>query len=200
MQKVAYIFLIMLAGASLCWCIYRDIHIERQYTGDLRNRIAGARLQKDGISPYFYKWKSADGLRYYDPQNFDTLKVSNITATPFLHQLLYPIADFPQRKISRIWMVIEYILFFLIATISLSFVKKTIQQSAVITTASVFLYTTAWTGHIAAGQIYLLIPFLSLVFYYCIRKNEKILFAALAGVSAAMLVLIRPTAVLFLLP
>lgn len=200
MQKVAYIFLIMLAGASLCWCIYRDIHIERQYTGDLRNRIAGARLQKDGISPYFYKWKSTDGLRYYDPQNFDTLKVSNITATPFLHQLLYPIADFPQRKISRIWMVIEYILFFLIATISLSFVKKTIQQSAVITTASVFLYTTAWTGHIAAGQIYLLIPFLSLLFYYCICKNEKILFAALAGVSAAMLLLIRPTAVLFLLP
>src|ERR1044071_6281791 len=100
--------LLFLSVCAIAYCVWRDIQLEKQYTGDLRNRVVGARLQKDGRLPYFYKWAPQDGLRYYDPQNFDTLKVSNITATPFLHQLLYPIADKPQRTISGVWLGVEY--------------------------------------------------------------------------------------------
>ena len=200
MQKTIYTALIILSIINIGWCIYRDIQIEKQYTGDLRNRIVGARLQKDGIPPYFHKWEKGDGLRYYDPQNFDTLKVSNITATPFLHQLFYPLADLPQRKISKIWLGIEYLVLLAAVIIFFSFAKNNKRKIAIVLVTALFLYTSAWTNSIAAGQIYLLIPFFALLFYYCIVRKEKIIFAAFAGINAAILLLIRPTAIFFLLP
>ena len=119
MQKLILILFSLLTTGSVCWCIYRDIQIEKEYTGDLRNRIVGARLQKDGHPPYFYKWKNTENLRYYDPQNFDALKVSNITATPFFHQLLYPLADLEQRTISKIWLSVEYLMLFIMTAIEI---------------------------------------------------------------------------------
>jgi hypothetical protein len=199
-RKLIPILFLILSVGSFSWCIYRDIQIEKGYTGDLRNRIAGARLQKDGRPPYFYKWKNGESLRYYDPQNFDSLKVSNITATPFFHQLLYPVADLQQRTISKIWLAIEYLMLFIMTAIAFSFGKNIHQKTAVIITAAIFLYTNAWTGHIAAGQFYLSVPFLALLFYYFINKDQKLLHALLAGTCAAALLLIRPNAILFFLP
>ena len=43
--------LIILACLALCWCIYRDIQLDKQMPDDLRNRVVGARLQMDGHSP-----------------------------------------------------------------------------------------------------------------------------------------------------
>ena len=200
MPRIINIFLIILSVSGIGWCVYRDVRIEKQYTGDLRNRIVGARLQKDGVPPYFYKWKHADGLRYYDPQNFDTLKVSNITATPFLHQLFYPLAGLQQRNISKTWFAIEYLLLLVMGLISFSYAKNIQQNLAVVLTTTFFLYTAAWTSLIAAGQIYLLIPFFALLFYYCVNRKKEISFAVFAGVNAAILLLIRPTAIFFLLP
>lgn len=199
MQRLIYFILIIASLCSVSWCIYRDIKIEKQYTGDLRNRIVGARLQKDGIAPYFYKWKKGDSTRYYDPNNFDTLKVSNITATPFLHQLFYPIADLSQRKISKIWLAVEYLLLGLMVILAFSLAKTTQQRLAVIITVSLFLLTQAWKGQVSVGQVYLLIPFFSLFFFYSVTKNHKI-FAPIAGISAALLLLIRPNTIFFLLP
>lgn len=200
MQKTIFISAIILAVCSAGWCIYRDIQIEKQYTGDLRNRIVGARLQKDGIPPYFYKWKKADGLRYYDPQNFDTLKVSNITATPFFHELLYPLAELPQRTISKAWLLIEYILFFLITILFIYLTKNKQQKFAVIITALFFLYLNAWKSHIAAGQIYLVFTFFFTLFFFFIRKKNDYMRAILTGICAAILFLIRPNTIFFLLP
>lgn len=200
MQKSMFIVAIVLAGCSLCWCIYRDIQIEKEYTGDLRNRIVGARLQKDGIPPYFYKWKKSDGIRYYDPQNFDTLKVSNITATPFFHQLLYPLAGLPQRSVSRIWLLIEYTILIVMVILFVMSTKNNQQKSAVIGTALLFLCSNAWKSHIAAGQIYLLFNFFMVLFYFFIRKKKNYLYGITAGLCAAILFLIRPNTVFFFLP
>lgn len=200
MQKQIFILFIFLAVCSLSWCIYRDIQIEKQYPGDLRNRVVGSRLQKDGQAPYFYKWKKHDGLRYFDPQNFDTLKVSNITASPFFHQLLYPIADQSQRTISKIWLCIEYLMLFIMIAIALSFTKNPTQKFAVIIAAALFLYTNAWTGHIASGQLYLAIPFVAMLFYYLISNRANLIYAILAGLCAASLILIRPTTLIFFAP
>jgi hypothetical protein len=194
------IILILLFAGSLSWCIYRDIRIEKEYTGDLRNRIAGARLQKDGRPPYFYKWNKEDGLRYYDPQNFDTLKVSNITATPFFHQLLYPLADLEQRTISKIWLAAEYLFLFIMAAIAFSLCRSTAQQAAVAIVTGIFLFTNAWTGHVAAGQLYITIPFFVMLFYYFLNHGKGIGFAVAAGTCAAFLLLIRPNTLVFLLP
>ena len=105
--KKHYIAISFFLAAVFSFCIWRDIQIEKQYTGDLRNRIVGARLQKDGKPPYFYKWRPQDGLRYYDPIKLDTTYANAITASPFFHHLLFPIADLQQREISQIWLAVQ---------------------------------------------------------------------------------------------
>ena len=90
----------------------RDIRYSGEYMGDLRNRVVGARIIEDGGSPYFYKWKPGDPLRYYDPQAFDIYIPSISTSTPFLHRLLIPLAGLPFATIMRVWMGVLYLLYF----------------------------------------------------------------------------------------
>ncbi len=204
LNKPAWTTLIIFCIAVLGWSIYRDIQFEQQYPGDLRNRIVGARLEKDHASPYFYTWKLTDPMRYYDPSNVDLainpLHVSNITATPFYHHLLAPIADLPQRTISRTWLLIEYLLLAVCAGIAFSLASNRPQKAMVLLTTALFLLTEAWKMHIANGQAYLFIPFLALLFYFFFRNRENLLYAAAAGLCAIVLVLIRPNSIIFFLP
>lgn len=200
MPKTNRIVLLIISICALAFCIWRDIQLEKQYPGDLRNRIVGARLQKDGQLPYFYKWKPQDSLRYYDPQNFDSLKVSNITATPFFHQLLYPLAEKPQRSVSAIWLVLEYAMLLLTIAFAFSFTKKTNQRSVITVITILFLLSSGWKAHIAAGQYYIAIPSLFMLFYYFISRRKYMFHAVMAGIITGVVLLIRPNALLFFLP
>lgn len=190
----------LVAVLCLGWTVYRDVQIEKIYPSDLRNRVVASRLQKDGKLPYFYKWKPEDGIRYYDPQNFDTLKVSTSTASPFFHELMYPIVELEQRTISRLWVFIQYVLLVIMAGVSIRLAKAKLQKASVIALGTAFLFTEAWINLIAPGQNYLFIPFFALLFYYFLQKKDSLLFAFLAGISAVSLVLIRPNTVLFFVP
>jgi hypothetical protein len=192
--------IIVLLIATVVFCFLRDMQHEKQYTSDLRNRVVGARLEKDGLLPYFYKWKPENNLRYYDPANFDSFKVSNITATPFFHQLLYPLAELPQRTISVIWLYIQYLLFIGCIVMALLLCKNKSQQLITVVVAVGFLFSDAWILHIANGQIYILVPFIGILFYLCFKNNSKLLYALVAGISAAVLLFIRPTCMFFFLP
>lgn len=198
--KLNLLLLTIVTGVGLFLCIRRDVQLEKLYTGDLRNRVVGARLQKDGKLPYFYKWNPADSTRYYDPQNFDSFKVANITATPFTHQLMAPIADWPQRSISKAWLVGEYVLFAAIVLMALTLTKTPAQRWSVILLALIFACTSAWKGHVAAGQYYLIIPALCMAFYCLVSRQQSLLNVFLAGLVAVLLVLIRPNTILFFLP
>lgn len=178
----------------------RDLIYEKDYTGDLRNRVVGARLIADGKSPYFYKWRVADSTRYYDPNSFGDGKVSNITATPFFHQLLIPISGLPQSTISKIWLWTEYIMLLLIVLIMLSFCNSNVQKTVVIFTASAFLFTEAWKDHVFTGQMYLVIAFLSSLFIYLFYKAKNNFTYFICGIAAASLILIRLNFIVFFLP
>ena len=201
-MKRIVLFALLLVGivSSLCWSVYRDIQIEKLYPSDLPNRVVGSRLQKDGKMPYFYKWKSADGLRYYNPQNFDTLKVSTSTASPFFHQLLYPIADMEQRTISRFWLFLQYVLLFIMTGIALTLTVTAGQKVAVLAIATSFLFTEAWIKVVETGQLYLFIPFLAICCYFFLQKKKYTATAFMAGLLAVSLVLIRPNTALMFLP
>ena len=198
--KYQHFAIFMLLAIVFSFCIHRDMQIEKQYTGDLRNRIVGARLQKDGKPPYFYKWRPQDGLRYYDPIKLDTTYANAITASPFFHHLLFPIADMQQRDISRIWLAVQYILFVLCMLIAFSFTKNNIQQWTVAFMAALFPFAQAWLTMIAYGQIYIVFPFLAFAFVSFFQRKDNLLFSCLAGLAAAVLFLSRPTTVLFFLP
>jgi hypothetical protein len=199
LKKVLLFIIIISSALSLCWSIYRDIQIEKLYTIDLRNRVVGARLQKDGKLPYFYKWNPADGVRYYDPLN-NHIEVTSITASPFFHDLLYPIADAPQRSLSRFWLVLQYVFLATIVCVALSMARSFEQKTFIWAIATAFLLTAAWKAHIHSGQLYIFIPFLYAVFYLFLKKSKPAATALVAGLCAISLVLIRPNTIFLFLP
>lgn len=185
---------------TLCWSVYTAIQYEKIFPDDLRNRIVGARLQKDGKMPYFYKWRTGDGIRYYNPQNFNSLKVSTSTASPFFHQLLYPIANMDQRTITRLWVYLQYLLLLIITALALMLSVTATQKIMVLAAAMAFLHTKAWIIFIASGQLYLFIPCIAMLFYFFIHKGHGLIAAFLTGLFVISLVLIRPNTVFMFLP
>ncbi|MBS1666953.1 MAG: DUF2029 domain-containing protein [Bacteroidetes bacterium] len=187
--------------AVLAIMIYRDIGVTKQNPRDLRNRVVGARLIKDGKSPYFYKWKTGDGMRYYDSVDFNNLKVSLvITASPFYLQCFSAMAEWPESRIAQYWLWIEYILFVIIVSIALVTADSTKSRYLVLIIGIAFLLTEAWKVHVFVGQNYLVIPFLAMLFYFAVEKSKGMAAAFLAGLLAISLVMIRPNTILFFLP
>ncbi len=198
-KSIHFIFLIACA-IVLAYTVYRDIRYGKDFSYDLRNRVVAARLEKDGRLPYFYKWQTKDGIRYYDPQNFDSLAVSNITASPFFHQLLYPFAGWDEQKFNGWWLFFEYGMLLLMTGMAFSVAETYGQRGAVLAITCLFLLTDAWKYHVFRGQNYICIPFFAMACYFFIRKQPTVFRALMAGTMAAVLVGIRPNAVLFFVP
>lgn len=193
----------LLAGALaviLLVAIRRDIGYEKTFTGDLRNRVTGARLVKDGRSPYFYKWAPGDGLRYYDPANFDRMRPSNMTSTPLLYHLLSPLVDLPEAEISKVWLGIEYLILIGLAVFAFLRAPTVLDKQAVLLTAGLMLLTNGWKSHISVGQTYLCIPLFAMLFLVFWRKETLPAWGFAAGVAAVCLVTIRPNTLLFFVP
>jgi len=198
--RFAWISIICLGLPLFVFALLRDIHYTKEYPGDLRNRIVGARMIGDGHSPYFYKWKEGDGLRYYDPDNFDTLKPSVMTSTPFMHRLLSPIANRPQAQIAQYWLVLEYLLLAGMTVFAFYRARPGGQRRAVMAVALLFLLTNAWKCQVSHGQYYLLIATFGMLFYASLQHQKSVGWALTGGLAAACTVLIRPYAILFFIP
>ncbi|HXB29554.1 MAG TPA: hypothetical protein VNW49_07030 [Puia sp.] len=199
--KIIIILNVILLLVLLSHSIYRDINLEKQYTADLRNRIVGARLQKDRKLPYNYYFQSADGLRYFDIQNInsDSSAASNATASPFFHQLLLPICELQQATISKIWLWLQYFLLacmiFMISAMSSDAKEKLL----VLNLGIIFTSTEAWKSLIKSGQLYLVVAFLICCIISGLMSNKKS-GIVLAGISAAAFVLIRPFGMVIFIP
>jgi hypothetical protein len=185
----------------LSYSINRDLHLEKQYSWDLRNRIVGARLQKDGKLPYFFHWKQADYPRYADPYNSQdsTLPACNITATPFFHDLLRPICEWPQRTISIFWMWLQYFLLILMIWMTTKLTPSFKQKLLLLNVGIFFTLTQGWIDLIREGQIYLIVTFLFCCFISALLYYKKS-YGFLAGVYIALMILIRPIAIVLFIP
>jgi hypothetical protein len=196
------IYLIFLTAFAIVFALaaYRDIRYGKDFSYDLRNRVVAARLEKDGKLPYFYKWRKGDSIRYYDPQSFDSLAVSNITATPFFHQLMYPFADWDEQKINGWWLFFEYGMLILMTGMAFSLAGSDGQRGAVLAVTCLFLLTDAWKRHVYLGQNYICIPFFAMACYFFFQKKATAGRALMAGTMGIVLILIRPNTVLFFIP
>jgi hypothetical protein len=199
-KKIIFLDVFFLA-ALLANSIYRDIQLEKQYNDDLRNRVVGSRLQKDGKLPYTYYYKSGDDLRYFDIYNLsqDSLAANNITASPFFHQLLVPICDLPQHTISRIWLSLQYIFLVAIVYMIIGLTKNKGKKWLILNMGIILTTTEAWKILIHYGQLYLFVAFL----FCCIITgliSNKISGVILAAVCTIVFVLVRPIGIVFFIP
>ncbi len=192
---------IILLLTILAHAVVRDIRIEKQYTGDLRNRIVGARLQKNNRLPYFYYWQPQDGLRYFDPinQNRSADSVSSITATPFFHQLLYPVCDLEQSTISKCWLVLQWVLLIAMIWIACQITKDVNTRWLMVYAGVFFTMTEAWKSLIINGQIYFFYAFLMLCIISGVLSHKKF-WSIISGLIMAAWILNRPIGVIVLLP
>ena len=196
---------ILLAGilmaALLAHSIYRDLILEKEYPGDLRNRVVGARLQKDGKLPYTFSNDTTGGIRYFDPcnQKVGGPGANNITASPFFHELLYPICDLPQRTLSRLWLLLQYIFLISMIGMSVTLTRGRQKQLIIICTGILFTATEAWIDLIANGQLYFFEAFLMSSIFFLVMTNRKYDFV-FVGILSAMFVLVRPIGIVIFLP
>jgi hypothetical protein len=190
------IALLLLLGNSC----YRDFQLQKQYPQDLRNRIIGARLMEAGKLPYFYKWQKGDPDSFIDVAEYRSpYKINLITASPFFHRLLIPIADFPFSTISTIWLLLNYACLLLMLSLALRLCNSLLQKGLVVNAIAFFTYTEAWILHNMLGQIYVFITALIFLVAYLLIRNKPRL-QVLAGVVMAALILVRPNAAIVLLP
>jgi hypothetical protein len=199
-KKILYLNAILL-GIVLIHAMYRDFQLERQYPADLRNRVVGARLQKNNIGPYTYFWQPADGMRYFDPSNYniDAQHASNITASPFFHEIFYPLASLPQRQVSRIWCWLQYLFLGCIIGMTCALTTDKTKKWIIVNVGVLFTLTEAWKDNIGDGQLYLFEAFLmGCILFFLIRNKKYGLLTA--GILAAAFVLTRPYAVVIFIP
>jgi Glycosyltransferase family 87 len=200
--KMIFVLNTILLAVLLVHSVYRDLILQRQYqyAPDLRNRVVGSRLIKDRKLPYSYAWHPTDGIRYFDVNNRNTgTGTSDITASPFFHQLFIPLFELPQKTVSIIWFWLQYLFLFgmIVMTCALTGNKKI--KWLIINFAILFTVTEAWKDLIAEGQLYLFVGFLmNLIIFLLIRKT-KFSFL-LAGILAAGFVLTRPIGIVFFIP
>lgn len=181
--------------------VVRDLGYQKEGAGDLRNRVVGARLTKDGKDPYFYKWKTGDSFRYLDYANLTSDTVSTITATPLFHHLMSPLSDYPQRTIACTWFVFEYLALLIITGAGVLICRTKVQKIVVLNTGVLFTYTHAWMLHILVGQIYIFIAaLLMLVALFIIKQNDRRHASIIEAVLTVILIFIRPVSSVILLP
>ncbi|HTB25033.1 MAG TPA: hypothetical protein VK711_06660 [Puia sp.] len=200
-RKIIFILDGIFLLALLSHSIYRDIQLEKQYTVDLRNRVVGARLQKDGKLPYNYKFLPADGLRYFDFQNLnnDTSGISNITASPFFHELLFPICNLQEATISKIWLWLQYFLLACMIFLFSILARDTKEKLLVLNLGIIFTATEAWKSLIKCGQLYLVVAFLICCIITGLLSNKKS-GTILAAICAIAFVLTRPFGMVLFIP
>ena len=73
---------------------------------DLRNRIVGTRLMKKGYSPYFYKWRPADGEILLDTNGQPNRLDNSNTVTPATFYVNYLLSFLSYPHIRTIWTIL----------------------------------------------------------------------------------------------
>jgi hypothetical protein len=201
MKKTFIVLFSIVCVVTLFFFIRRDIRqVDQQWPGDFRNRVVGARLQLAGKLPYFYHWNPADGTRFLDlgccpPDGY----ANAITASPFFHQLIYPIANLSFHTIAIIWVCLQYVMLLAMILMFCSRTSSMRTRATIAGTGLLFPATWAWALLIYECQLYLLVAFLIALVATCLlnpKKNSLIP----AGICAAAFVLIRPIALIIFVP
>jgi Glycosyltransferase family 87 len=169
---------------------------------DLEFRLSGARLLNQGYNPYFLLKKKDTSLKS------DSLPCCNLpkriaitptasTAPPFVHYLLIPLSYLPLQQAGLLWTGILYFMMLLLTIMAIKTATNSNQVAVVITCSLLCLLTPAWNHQSAAGQIYITMPLLCMLFMYIFTRVQSTQSAMIAGSIAIIIFLIRPNTLVF---
>jgi len=197
LNRYLKIFLAVLLSAVAVAGLLKTDHIRRMHGfTDMRNRVVGARLMKDGKLPYYHHWYPGDTLRYMVERMADTGRhrhVNMITASPLFHRILALVADYEEATLERAVYFICYGLFFFLAVWAACKSRSLLWTLALFVP---FLFTDAWWHHILQTQSYLIFGFLLFLSALCLYRKQELA----AGLVLAFVILLRLNCIVFLLP
>ncbi|MFA6001129.1 MAG: glycosyltransferase family 87 protein [Thermoleophilia bacterium] len=178
-----------------------DFRDTRQFGGvDLRNRVVGARLIREGLDPYFYEWTPDRSELLLDPNTGTGSPATSTTVTPAALLLHQPVA-FISYKLQRYgWFVLQWAM--LIATTCIMARAASSRDAKIAIWILGLLIISGsyfWRLHVERGQIYVLYAFMiAVAFWLCEKKTSFGLMAGgfFLGVFAAF----RPPGALMLIP
>lgn len=169
------------------------------FNHDLRNRVVGSRLIHENRSPYYFQWTSADGERFYDPLDNERTELTRCTATPFFLRLIQPLILMNEPGIQLSWFVISYLLLAASCFLFCISAEEHQRRPAIILIFALSGFSFPWSVHLFSGQYYIFVVFLLSLIYFLLQHNDQSR-QFVAGFVIAILVLIRPTAILFFIP
>jgi hypothetical protein len=200
-KKILLVLNGLLLLGVLIQAAFRDLALEKAYSSDLVNRITGARLQRERKLPYFY-YESAGGYRSFTSstnlEKEDGIASGN-TASPFFHELLYPISHLPWNTLSALWLCLEYLMLAGIILMACGLTDSVSGKLLMVNAGIFFTLTGAWKCLAQTGQNYFFIAFLisCIITGLLHKKKSGIIFA---GCCALLLVLVRPIAMMIFIP
>jgi|GEM_PF-2632884 len=167
--------------------------------GDMRGRVVGARLIKDGRLPYYYSWYPGDTMRYFGGSIVDSPRrvgvISNLTAPPSILRPMTLFADSDEYKIDWGAFVLFHAFFLVSVLLALRYTQRRRWPQVLLLLLPVML-TDGWIYHFFTSQYYILFGFmLMLVSLLLLRRKEMA-----AGALFALLFLFRFNTVVFSFP
>ncbi|HMH33192.1 MAG TPA: glycosyltransferase 87 family protein [Puia sp.] len=188
--------LLLLFALAFCFNFLRHISDVRYgYFSDLRNRVVGARLMKEKISPYYFKWNPSYPVTLFDPADISNIKNNLITSPPSLLWLMQPIATLNYTTICYLWVGIHYLFFLLLLLPMYAYARTATQKSFVLTSAMLLLFSDHWRDSVLRGQSHFIFPAVVANILIIVSEPGKWRYFW-GGLLFALLVWIRPNAVL----
>jgi hypothetical protein len=201
MKKLSTAAIVVLTLLIIVFGTWRSAQLQYQTgMGDMRGRVVGARLVKEGKLPYYYTWQPGDSLKYFFNQLVDTQRivpppVSGLTASPAFLQALGPVAFLQQYKIDWGAFVLFHVFFLIGIALALRYSKKQ-NWPYVLLIMVPMIITDGWLGNFVTVQYYMLFGFLLFMIAWLLLRKQQII----AGILFAILILWRPTALVFAFP
>jgi hypothetical protein len=203
MMRMSKYFLaagVLLFITGMYFAVQRDLeHLSHGRCCDLKKRIAGARYQAAGLSPYFYKWQPGDPDTWCNPYESGPGLTQNVVSLPpgYLW-LLQPLARQPFPTIEYFWLTLQYACILLLLAILLYYSPAHLYRALLLAGFSLFLFSKGWIVNTDIGQSYAPFPLL-LTIGYCFGQHTSRRFFY-AGLLLGLCCWLRPNFVLFLLP
>jgi hypothetical protein len=186
-----YIVIIIVTGFVLMTVLKSFIFSNRYGGADLRTRVVAARLISTSNSPYFYKWKPADGDRFLDPLDEENRLVNGNVVTPAVLWVMHPLTILPYPQVRLIWTI----LLVLSGLLSVFLLCKNNNSTLIASSLTLlgFACSDAWLYNIERGQMYIFYVLFFALMYRCYTGGWKY-HEFVSGFIGGFFVLFRPFA------
>ncbi len=184
---------------ALIVCSNNIEHILLGGGGDLRNRIVGARVIREGVDPYFFHWESGQSEALLDTRMSQSSLVSRLTVTPSVLLFHLPLAHWWFGKIILNWFVVEWIALLSCVASLIAFRVNTQDKKLVFIEGMIMASSYFWLTHTFTGQLYIVYGALisgALLFVSQRNSGLRLIGFFTVGVVAAL----RFPYVVFLIP